>query len=99
MTMWLVRKGTETFYRDIEKDGDADLDYVYGEMDPVPYAYATHDDGGKLYASDVQMILPGRRKFTARDGADKPMHNFVPTGESIDFDLHTITREQYQARD
>jgi hypothetical protein len=90
MTMYLVRRGTSTFYRDIEKDGDADLDNVYGEQEPIN-SHLVDDEGNETIVRFVQ--LTSDRKW-----GDKPMHNFVPTGESIDFDTHTITREQYLSR-
>ncbi len=85
MTRWLVRRGMTTFLRDIEKDGDADLDHVYFEW----------PKGG---IDGLVVMYPDRREEPyVRSTDNVPIHRYkharVPG-----FEEHTITRGEFYAR-
>ena len=73
MTEWLVRKGFSTFLRDLEAEGDDDLDFVYFPWPKggIP-GMSTHEDSGYRWAISRRLD-----KWDARYKLHIPRHEGV----------------------
>jgi hypothetical protein len=84
---WLVRRGLETFLRDLEADGDDDLDEVFF---PVTVHEERPSLSGLRFLDDRRF---GIKSYTTRRPLDTPSHLNHPMGpRHIE---QTVTREQY----